>query len=116
MKRVALSFTGTDKRLFPFVEHVAWCVAGKSSVTGGRMRARPRSFSRPCRAMKQVPTMKVAGPMPMPRRTLRRGVLKSPFKHGSARVRREREGGLLPLLGSCLLCRNRGSCAATSAW
>jgi hypothetical protein len=38
------------------------------------------------RAMKQIPTMKVSGPIALPRRILRRGVLKSPFKFGAARV------------------------------
>ncbi len=35
--------------------------------------------------MKQIPTMRVRGPVPLPRTVLRRQVLKSPFKFGEAR-------------------------------
>ena len=60
-KKLYLNFTGVDQRLFPYVEHVAW-------------------------AARQVPNMRVSGPTPLPRKVLRRTVLKSPFKHGKARV------------------------------
>merc|ERR1711991_977918 len=50
-KRVYLQFTGYDQRLFPYVEHIAW-------------------------AARQIPTMHVSGPTPLPRKTFRRTVLK----------------------------------------
>merc|ERR1711991_587675 len=64
-KKVYLQFTGYDQRLFPYVEHIAW-------------------------AARQIPTMHVSGPTPLPRKTFRRTVLKSPFKYGAAREAWER--------------------------
>jgi ribosomal protein S10 len=64
-KRVYLMFNGWDQRMFPFVEHIAW-------------------------AAKQIPTMRVTGPVPLPRQDFRRTVLSSPFKFGSARETWER--------------------------
>ena len=46
--------------MFPYVDKIAW-------------------------AAKQVPLMHVRGPVPLPRRIIKRGVLKSPFKYGKSR-------------------------------
>lgn len=64
-KKVYLQFTGYDQRLFPYCDHIAW-------------------------AAKQIPNMHVSGPLPLPRKTFRRTVLKSPFKYGAARETWER--------------------------
>lgn len=62
---IVCSFSGFDHRMYGYVDHMAWC-------------------------MKQIPLMKVSGPIPLPTKRYRVQVLKSPFKYGKARETWER--------------------------